>query len=65
MARDWGLWRTARGNLEHLAGSPDALVAGRADALIERWDRVEHKGKARVRALVGERVRWYEEPEEV
>jgi hypothetical protein len=65
VARDWGLWRTARGNLERLAGSPDALVAGRAHELTERWDGVEHKGKARVRALVGDRMRWYEEPEEV
>jgi hypothetical protein len=65
VARDWGLWRTGRGNLERLAGSRDALVAGRAHELKDRWNRVEHKGKARVRALVGERVRWYEEPEEV
>ena len=62
---DWGLWRTARGSLETLAGAPDDVAAGRAAELLEHWHRIPLGPKARMRAAVGDRVRWYEEPEEL
>jgi len=74
LARDWGLWRTTRGSLETaraalagtaLSAAEQALVAERLDRL---WARVEAEPKSmrwRTRARVGDRVRWYEEPEEI
>lgn len=62
---DWGLWRTARGSLETLAGAPDDVAAGRAAELLEHWHEIPLGPKARMRAAVGDRVRWYEEPEEL
>lgn len=73
-ASDWGLWRTITANLatcrEHiphygLDPGDRVLIAGRIGALIERIER-EPKSRAwRLRAKIGERVRWYELPEEV
>jgi hypothetical protein len=62
---DWGLWRTARGSLESLADAPDSVAAARAGALLEHWRAIPLGPKARMRAAVGDRVRWYEEPEEL
>jgi hypothetical protein len=74
LARDWGLWRTTRGNVEaisKLLGSlevPDSakeVVAGRLERL---WAHVESAPKSRrwrARARLGDRVQWYEEPEEI
>jgi hypothetical protein len=62
---DWGLWRTSRGSLEAMAQSSDPVVAERADEALRRWQAMNLSPRARLRALVGERVRWYEEPEEV
>jgi hypothetical protein len=74
LSRDWGLWRTTRGSLETaratlsetaLAADEQAVVAERLDHL---WARVEAEPKSmrwRTRAKVGDRVRWFEEPDEV
>lgn len=75
---DWGLWRTSRGTLEKLASSAgppspadpsspaDAVLAAeRAGELLRRWSALTLSLKAQVRGRIGERVRWYEEPEEV
>ncbi|MEO9175365.1 MAG: hypothetical protein ABI317_07600 [Gaiellales bacterium] len=74
LASDWGLWRTSQGSvetvrqaLERLALAADErdLVSARLDAL---WERVEQEPKPlrfRTRARVGDRTRWYEEPDEV
>jgi hypothetical protein len=62
---DWGLWRTSRGDLTILAASADPIVAERAGQLVERWDAFRLTAKARARGVVGDRVKWYEEPEEV
>jgi hypothetical protein len=74
LAGDWGLWRTTRLNVERLrerigeyALSDDerAVVLARADEL---WALVEAEPKSRgwrMRDRVGDRKRWYEEPEEV
>jgi hypothetical protein len=73
-AADWGLWRTATGNLDRALTAVDELPVGAADCALLR-DRLQSvrtaidaapKGrKWRMRARVGDRVRWYEEPEEV
>jgi hypothetical protein len=74
LAGDWGFWRTAQGTLETTRGELPGLglepeqtdrIAGRIDAL---WERVEAEPKSfrwRSRAKVGERSRWYQEPEEI
>ena len=56
-----------RKSLDRLALAEDerALVRARLDAL---WERVEQEPKPlrfRTRARVGDRTRWYEEPDEV
>jgi hypothetical protein len=72
-ARDWGLWRTCKGTIERcvadlgnygLASEQRQLIASRLEQL---WDRIEREPKAskwRIRNRIGDRVRWYEEPEE-
>jgi hypothetical protein len=74
LAGDWGLWRTSRGSVEFVRAELDRLaleqaerdlVGERLDAL---WERVEAESKSlkwRTRARVGDRTRWYEEPDEV
>jgi hypothetical protein len=72
---DWGWWRTATGNLRRLldewrdvgiAPGPDLEVArAHAAALLERLVRAPKTIRYRVRARIGERVPWYQEPEEV
>ncbi|HUC56109.1 MAG TPA: hypothetical protein VMA95_01810 [Streptosporangiaceae bacterium] len=72
-AGDWGLWRTCTMNLERSHGNLDssalepeerALVAGRLTALRARIDAEPKPVKWRMRDRVGDRVRWYNEPEE-
>jgi hypothetical protein len=77
---DWGWWRTVSGNLERsrqfLAGEiqPGELDFGRparfdaaaqADALRQAIEDAPKSTRWRLRARVGERVQWYQEPEEV
>jgi len=76
LAADWGWWRTVTGNLAKL---PDLLSAQpglappspRVDALTQAKQLLEvaetvPKGlKWKTRSRVGDRVRWYELPEEV
>jgi hypothetical protein len=73
-AADWGLWRTMKMNIERVRGAlatsgmpedAQALVLKRLDEL---WARVEAEPKStkwKLRNRVGDKVRWYEEPEEV
>lgn len=72
-AGDWGLWRTCQLNLERGLGGlgesalePDerAVVAGRLERLRARIDAEPKNMKWRIRNQVGDRVRWYAEPEE-
>jgi hypothetical protein len=74
LSGDWGLWRTARGtvesSLEHLGElNLEPAAADRIRARLEQlWQRVEEAPKNirwRSRARIGERARWYEEPEEI
>ncbi len=73
-ANDWGLQRTFELNLERLREgldeqplNPDELreVARRIEAIADAMDQAPKSRKWRLRAKVGERKRWYEEPEEV
>ncbi len=70
-SEDWGLYRTLQLNIEKLRRTLDeldvdkALVGSRLDEL---WSTVEAQAKPlkwRLRAQVGDRMRWYELPEEV
>ena len=76
LATDWGWWRTVTGNLaklpDLLAGNPGlAPPAPRYDPLAQARQLLDiaeaaPKGvKWKLRANVGDRVRWYELPEEV
>lgn len=68
---DWGLCRTIELNLaklRHAAGELDVdqeLVNARIDELWAAIERGSKPLKWRLRAQVGDRVRWYELPEEV
>jgi hypothetical protein len=73
-AADWGLWRTTRGSIESLGeafarlpleDTERQLLQERLAAL---WERVEREPKSmrfKARARVGDRTRWYEEPDEI
>jgi hypothetical protein len=76
LAADWGWWRTVTGNLDKLpalaAEKPELLPPDAPHDPLEHAARLsEHahavpKGmKWKLRANVGDRVRWYELPEEV
>jgi hypothetical protein len=72
--RDWGLWRTAKLNFERIREAVTQLEVGarERDLIGQRldrlWDRIESEKKSRtwrLRSRIGDRARWYEEPEEV
>jgi len=72
LAADWGWYRTARENVERtralLAHRELAKEFGLLQRLDEFWQQVEAAPKSRawkMRAMIGERKRWYELPEEV
>jgi len=74
---DWGWWRTLTGNLDKVVQlaereRKDLLPAGRdyepaeqARALRKHADEVPKTMKWKLRAKVGDRVQWYQLPEEV
>lgn len=73
-ADDWGLQRTFSLNLDRLREGlpqeplgPDErdTVAGRIDALADAMERAPKSRRWKLRARVGDRKRWYQEPEEV
>jgi hypothetical protein len=72
-ARDWGLWRTCKGTIERcqtdlggyaLDDRQREVIDARLSRLWATIDAAPKTSKWRWRAKVGERVRWYEEPEE-
>jgi len=76
LGADWGWWRTVTGNLakmEELLGDRPALIpdnrsyepVAQAGRLLELAVQAPKSMKWKLRANVGERVRWYELPEEV
>jgi hypothetical protein len=70
-ADDWGMYRTLQGNIAKLRHTLDELDVDRdlvRSRLDELWSAVEAQPKPlkwKLRAQVGDRVRWYELPEEV
>lgn len=76
LAADWGWWRTVTGNLAKLpalaSDHPDLLPPGprhdplhNAQRLIDLADATPKSLQWKLRSKVGEKVRWYELPEEV
>lgn len=76
LGADWGWWRTSTGNLEKLPGllAQDPGLAppqapfdplAQAAVLLEVAHAAPKSVRWKVRANLGERVRWYELPEEV
>ena len=76
LAADWGWWRTVTGNLNQLpaliADCPELVPPrprfdplAQARALLDVAESVPKTVKWRLRANIGDRVRWYELPEEV
>jgi hypothetical protein len=70
---DWGLWRTVTGSLERLRATVDRLAVAdgqaatirtRIDDLQAVLDRAPKSTKWKLRARVGDHVRWYELPED-
>ena len=73
-SEDWGLWRTCKMSfarvregleLYELTGEERAAVESRLDRL---WERIDTEPKSRgwrLRDRLGDRKRWYEQPEEV
>jgi hypothetical protein len=72
-AADWGLWRTCKQNLEWLGEAVATFELG-AEAqdtararIAALWARIEAEPKSskwRLRHRIGDRKRWYQEPEE-
>lgn len=74
LASDWGLWRTVKGSVATTRSMLDDLALARCERerigerLDRLWTRIEQEPKSlrwRSRARVGERARWYQEPEEI
>ncbi len=72
-AKDWGLWRTTRATVERCVANVGTygLEAEATDRITVRltslWKRIDEAPKStkwKLRSRVGDRVRWYEEPEE-
>jgi hypothetical protein len=69
-AEDWGWWRTVTGSLDNVEayaehdGIDTDAVRERLAALLERIEAEPKSLRWRARAKVGDRVRWYELPEE-
>jgi hypothetical protein len=77
LGEDWGWWRTVTRNLEHVASlaegdrahlvppDPPFDPVAQSRTLREHADAVPKTLRWKIRARVGERVRWYELPEEI
>ena len=72
--QDWGLWRTCSMNFDRVRDGLDLyeLPAGERDTIQARldwlWGRIDTEPKTRgwrLRDRIGDRKRWYEEPDEV
>lgn len=65
VAGDWGLWRTVTGTLERLGDLAGPPVRERIETVRRSLHEVPKTRRWRLRARVGERVRWYVLPDEV
>ena len=72
---DWGWWRTITKNLDHigrvLGDGPRAAIEGgeldpirQLQALVQAAEEAPKSRRWKLRSRVGDRVRWYELPEE-
>lgn len=73
-ARDWGLWRTTKMNVERTRGAllgynlPEQNHRAVLERLDQLWRRIDAEPKTtrwQFRNRIGDRVRWYEDPDEV
>jgi hypothetical protein len=73
-AADWGLWRTTQRNVELVSASlaDSGLSPEGQELVMERlerlWERIEEEPKTakwKLRNRIGDKVKWYESPEEV
>lgn len=73
LSGDWGWWRTATENLEktmdlapdYLADEESEMVRDRTAGLLELVNGRSRSLKWKLRSLIGDRMRWYSEVEEV
>jgi hypothetical protein len=72
-ARDWGLWRTCTGSIDRLLANLESSpldpgeasrVQARLEALRGHLEAEPKTMKWRLRSQVGDKVRWYQQPEE-
>lgn len=72
-AKDWGLWRTSRATLDRCEGNlpgydlgdpASGLIHERLDVLRRKIEEAPKTARWRLRSRVGDRVRWYDEPDE-
>ena len=72
-AKDWGLWRTCVGSIDRLLANLEsspldpgeaARVQARLEALRGHLEAEPKTMKWRLRSQVGDKVRWYQQPEE-
>ena len=72
-AKDWGLWRTCMGSIDRLLANLEsspldpgeaARVQARLEALRGYLEAEPKTMKWRLRSQVGDKVRWYQQPEE-
>jgi hypothetical protein len=64
LAGDWGFWRTATANLEKARLEAEGDAAGRLAELARAVEARPKSSRWRMRARVGDRVRWYQEVED-
>jgi hypothetical protein len=72
---DWGLWRTTSMNLEkvrklaqgyeQLTGTQKEMIDSQVKSALQRMDQEPKSLAWRIRARVGDRVKWYKEVDEV
>lgn len=70
---DWGWYRTVTGNIgkvlgiagEYLEAEKKDIITSRLQALRQLIERAPKSTRWKARAIIGERQRWYEMPEEV
>ncbi|HEY2597074.1 MAG TPA: hypothetical protein VGJ79_01195 [Candidatus Dormibacteraeota bacterium] len=72
-AKDWGLWRTCTSTIQQCLTSladyglpPEVsdVIAARLSALLKEIEHAPKTSRWKLRSRVGDRVRWYDEPEE-
>ncbi len=75
LANDWGFWRTVSGNLkllneeldhyQHLNAEDRQVVRERINQLLQQIEAQPKSTKWKIRAAIGEKVKWYKDVEEL